>query len=356
MSVPLAFYWGDDDLAAGRAVEALATAIAAEAGGPPDRWTLRGDRNAAAAQLGQLRERVTSGALFGGGTLAVIANPGALTVRGEDREALLAVLPLVAPGSAVVVLESTPSGAKAPGQARLATAIGALGGEVRQFAAPKAGQLAAWIEAAARDRGVSLGPGAARELAARLGGFVTEADADRRNQTRAAILELDKLALFRPGGAVSADDVRAVVAEAVPGSVWAFSDAVGLREGARAIGLLERLAPATPEPVLLAVLHRRLRELVDVADRLAAGTPVNGLGRALGMNPYRAEKLAGQARRWTAAELQDAMDGLLALDAVVKGAPGIGGSDAQRRLAFTLWIVDRVRPGGGPAREAAAAG
>ncbi len=42
------------------------------------------------------------------------------------------------------------------------------------------------------------------------------------------------------------------------------------------------------------------------------------------------------------AELADALDGLLELDAMVKHAPGSEGTDAQRRLAFTLWVMAHV--------------
>ncbi len=187
-----------------------------------------------------------------------------------------------------------------------------------------------------------LAPGAARELAARVGGFVLDNDADRRNQTRMTIHELDKLALYRPAEPISTDDVRALVPEAVPGSVWAFTDAVGLRDGGRAAGLLDRLAGTTPEPVLLAVLHRRIRELLEVADHLAAGVQEKTLPQALGLHPFRVQQLATQARRWSLAELRSALEGLLALDATVKGAPGSPASDAQRRLGFTLWIADHV--------------
>ncbi len=187
-----------------------------------------------------------------------------------------------------------------------------------------------------------LAPGAARELAQRVGGFVLDNDADRRNQTRMTAHELDKLALYRPTEPVSADDVKALVPEAVPGSVWAFTDAVGLRDSGRAAELLDRLAATTPEPVLLAVLHRRVRELIEVADHLAAGAREETLPRTLGLHPFRVQQLAIQARRWSFGELQAALEGLLELDATVKGAPGSPGGDAQRRLGFTLWIADRV--------------
>jgi DNA polymerase III subunit delta len=344
-SVPIAFYWGDDDLAAGRAVERLGAAVAETAGGPLERLDVRGDRNQAAQLIGQLNERLATQSMFGGGTLAVVANVGALTVKSEDRDALIGLLGLIAPGNALAIVESTATGAREPGQKRLVEAIRAAGGEIRAFRAPKAGELAGWIESEGRERGLQLAPGAARELAARVGGFVTDNDADRRNQTRMAAQELDKLSLFRGTEPVSADDVRALVSEAVPGSVWALTDAVGLRDVGRAATLLERLAPSTPEPVLLAVLHRRIRELVEIADHLASGAREDTLPRLLGLHPFRVQQLAVQARRWSGRELQDALEGLLELDATVKGAPGTAGGEAQRRLGFTLWLADHVARG-----------
>lgn len=341
-AAPLGFYWGDDELAAERAVGRLRESIAAESGGPVERFDVRGDRTQAASLIGQLHERLATASLFGGGSLGVVTNVGALTVKSEDRDAFLALLTVVAPGNGLAIVEPTATGAKEPGQKRVVDAIRAAGGEVRAFHAPKAGELAGWIEARARERGVRLASGAAKELATRIGGFVTDNDADRRSQTRIAVSELDKLALYRGGEAVSPDDVRDLVSEAVPGSVWALTDAVGMREAGRAAVLLERLLAATPEPVLLTVLHRRIRELIEVADHLAAGTAEATLPRLLGVHPYRVRQLAIQARRWTLDELRAALETLLELDATVKGAPDAAATDAQCRLGFTLWLADRV--------------
>jgi hypothetical protein len=57
---------------------------------------------------------------------------------------------------------------------------------------------------------------------------------------------------------------------------------------------------------------------------------------------FRARTLGGQAAAWTTAELVAALDGLVELDAAVKGAPGSEVDEAQRRLAFSLWVVDHV--------------
>jgi hypothetical protein len=47
-----------------------------------------------------------------------------------------------------------------------------------------------------------------------------------------------------------------------------------------------------PEPVILTAVHRRLRELLEVADRLDAGERDRDLPRTMKLHPYRAERLA----------------------------------------------------------------
>lgn len=339
---PLAYFWGDDELSAARAIDRFAVALAADVGGPMERWDILGERNAAADILARLHERVATSVMFGGGTLAVVSKAGPLLVKGEHRDAFLALVGLVAPGNALAILDASQSG-KGPSQKRLASAVAAAGGTVREFKAPRAGAFAGWIEAEARERGLTLGKDVAKLIAERIGGFVQEGDAERRHQTRNASMELDKLALYRGGSAVGLDDVQALVAEAIPGSVWAFTDAVANRNLEGAMSLLDRLLETTPEPVLLAVLHRRIRELLELGDRLAAGERLPASAKAMNIaSEFRIRTLSGQTRAWTTEELRAALEGLLELDAMVKGAPGFEQDEAQRRLAFSLWVMDHV--------------
>jgi DNA polymerase III delta subunit len=350
----VAYFFGDDDLTIDRAVARFGAQVA-DGGEPLERWDLRGTRNTAAAQIGELHGKVATPTMFGGGTLAVVTNAGALAVRIEDRDALLALVPLVADGNALVIVEQSQSGAKYPGQTKLAEAIRGAGGQVRGVESPKEGALAAWIDGEARDRGIRLGVGASKELATRVGGFVREGDAERRDQTRRSSMELDKLALYRPDAIVSPDDVRALVAEAVPGSAWALADAVAEREAAKAVGLLETLAESMPEPVVVVVLHRRIRELLELQDRMPGAKNLAAAALAMGIkSDFRARRLAEQARKWRPEELIAAIDGLLELDAVVKGAPGRGGGEAHHRLAFALWIGDHAAPSGSGQRSVGA--
>ena len=63
------------------------------------------------------------------------------------------------------------------------------------------------------------------------------------------------------------------------------------------------------------------------------------------MKPFRVDKLVGQARRWRVAELDDALEGLLELDAKVKGAPDAG----RHRGAATAGVQPLDAGAGGAA-------
>jgi DNA polymerase III delta subunit len=332
----LGYFHGDDGYGLERAADAVIERLAATAG-PVERWRVSGD----ALSASRIGERVATASLFGGGTVAIVTEPGSLVRSKDDREGLVAMLAIVAPGNGVVFLESSDGSRRPKALEDLAKAVAAAGGEVRELRAPKEGQLANWIEQRARERGIQLGPGAARELGTRIGGFVREGDVDRRRQGQLAVSELEKLGIYRSDGPVTVDDVRALVAEAVPGSTWALLDAVALRRVPYALELLDRLLGSIPELVLLSQLHRRIRELIQVADHLESGARPGSLVTVLKLKPYRAERLVEQARAWTLPELEAALHGLLDLDATVRGAVG-GSSDARRRLEFTLWIAERV--------------
>jgi DNA polymerase III delta subunit len=347
MIASLLYVWGDDELLAQRLVRRFATALERDLGTPLERWDLRADPTTASTDAAQLYERLATPPMFGGGTMAVVADPGALVRRNDTRDRVVETIGLMAPGHALVFVEAARSNAKGAGIRRLADAVKSAGGTITGAMAPRPTGLASWVTDEARERGLALATGAARELADRLGARVTAGDVDRRFLSRIASGELDKLALRHAvdEGPVTADDVRALVAETMPASVWALSDAVGERRPEVAATALERLLESTPEPVLLAVLHRRVVELLELGDRLASGAKLPDAARAMGIaSEFRAKTLAGQARKWTTAELSAALEGLVRLDAMVKGAPGFESDIGQRRLAFLLWIRDHVGP------------
>jgi len=342
VSVPnLGYYWGDDGFGLERAATALGAGVAADVGGDLESWRITG----AEATPELIRERVATGTLFGGGTLVVVTEPHPLIRSAEGRAALTAVLPMLAPGNALVFVDPMDRFAKQLDSARaaFAEAIRTAGGATQGFAAPSASAMPGWIADRARERGMKLGVGAGAELARRVGALVRESDIDRRYQGQLAVGELEKLALLHPDGAeTSAADVAALVAEAVPGSTWAFLDALGERRSKQAAELLDRLLETTPQPLLLAQMYGRVRQLLEVTDRLDAGEEARTLPRSMGLKPYPADKLAAMARHWTVPELEGALEGLFELDMLVKGSDGTSVSDQARRLAFTLWLAEHI--------------
>ena len=108
-----------------------------------------------------------------------------------------------------------------------------------------------------------------------------------------------------------------------------MTDAVGERRSDAALRRSTGSSRRRPEPVLLAVLHRRVASCSSSVTGSPRGTALPVAAHAMGIaSEFRAETLAGQARRWTTGELTQALDGLVELDAMVKGVPG---SEADRR-------------------------
>ena len=333
----LGYYWGDDEYGLEAAAIALGRRAAGIGGEPPATWRTTGSATRAA----EIAERVATATLFGGGTLVIVEDPGPLVRAKADREALLATVATLAPGNALAFLEPIDGTGRRPKSLEdLAAAVADAGGEARQVSAPREGGMARWIEDRASERGIGLEGGAAEALARKIGAFVREGDVDRRRQGRLAVAELEKLAVYRLDEPVRADDVDALVADAVPGSTWAFLDAVGGRRAREAVDLLDRLLETTPEPVLVTVLHRRIRELLLVADHRERGDTIQATARALSLKEYPARKLWEQGHAWRQDELIGALEGLLELDASLKGERA---ADARRRrLAFSLWLAERV--------------
>jgi DNA polymerase III subunit delta len=336
------YYRGSDGFGLDQAVIAIARHLEKETGAAPDRWRTTGNETS----VDVVAERVGTAPMFGGGTVAVVVDPGPLVRSKDGREALERALRNVAPGNALVFIEQGEEKKRAAMLVGLEAAVVKAGGIARVYDAPKSHQLAGWLGNLARTRGLALERDAAQELARRVGGFVTEGDVDRQRQGAMAAAELDKLAIYRGTEPITVADVQALVPEVIPDSTWAMLDAVAERNTRVAGPALDRLLEVTPLPVVVVQLHRRLRELLLAADLIEAGASPAELVKAIGGHPFRVEQIAKKARLWTVDELASALEGVLDLDAALKRAGEVTVSESQGRLLFTLWIQNRVAPSG----------
>lgn len=329
----LAYIWGEDAFGIDRAAQDWA-----ERSAPPgealETWRVSleddaGEDAAASSSaarrrtrtLDAIEERLATMPMFGAGTLVLLRQPAALLAEASARDRLISLVRSVPPGNAFGVMDLVASGAKAPAaKGVLRDAVAEAGGLVVECPILGGGRLEAWLIERAAELGSSLEPAAARLLAERVGGTVREADVDRRRRTELANSELEKLALYRPAGVIGRAEVEALVVESIPGSMWAFLDAVGSRNGPPAAGLAERLlADATPMPVLVSQLHRRLRDLLLVREHIDVGSRPAQIVKDLKLQPFRAQKLSEQARRWSLGALEEALQDLLTLDLRSKG-------------------------------------
>lgn len=362
-TAPVAYFGGEDAYGIERAVTDFAAALGTD-GVPLVIWRTGGDEDAAGEDagasagrrrdrvLGEIEQRLATAPLFGGGTLVVVRQPSGLARETTARARLLALIAAIPPGNGLCLCELSSSGGPPSAASEdQRKAVEAAGGVTDTFPVPKREQMESWIVARARELDITMGQGAARLLAERVGAYVRESDVDRRRQTELVDQELQKLSLFRPGGTISRDDIADLVPEAVPGSAWAFLDAVGTRRLRDASTLAERLlADAVPIQVLVAQLHRRLRELVIVREHVDGGIRGGALVREMKLQPFRAQKLEEQARQWSAEGLVRALDGLLELDLASKGI-ALDGSTRQATeprtsLHLQQWLAESLAPAG----------
>jgi len=365
----LAYFWGEDAWAIERASRDFRATLEQQAGQPFDVWRTSGDEDDASAELaaGKRRDRVIDGIterlaiapMFSAGTIVIVRQPGSLLREAAARERVMRLLNEIAPGNALVFLDLLAAGGSGPAQqGTLRDAIQAIGGSVHDFPALSRERMEGWITTRAKELEIALAPRAARLLAERVGAYVREGDVDRRRMSELANAELEKLALYRPNGTIAREDIDELVAEAVPGSTWAFLDALGSRRVSEAATLAARLLDeATPIQVMTTQIHRRLRELVVVSDHMAAGTKPADLVRELKLQPFRAQKLTEQARTWQQPELDAALSALLELDMLSKGIAVDGSpmtiSEDRSQLALIAWIGTHVSRGGETGRRVA---
>ena len=195
---------------------------------------------------------------------------------------------------------------------------------VRAFDLPQGPQMVAWIQNRAKELGGELQPQAAAALAQLVG-----SDKDAAEQ------ELEKLLAFvayqRP---IQAADVAAVsLPSGEQGDFFALIDALNAASGARAMELLEDLLQERDLIMLFFSLVGHFRLLLQSRELLEAGKNDKDIAAQFGIHPYRAEKLAAQARRFSLDALESIYRRLLILDEQIKTG------DMEADLAMETFVA-----------------
>ena len=324
--------YGDDGFQLAAVVDEFAARI-----GALERTELRPERSPDESLIDRAAVEAASVPLFGGLHLVVLHQP--IRAAGRSAAALTRLGELVSAlpdGAALALVEERTSrdvGRVSGPLQQLAEAVKGRGGAVTERNTPRRNELAAWIAAHAERIDVAIERRATAVLAERLGGMAWESDIERGDQTRRADSELRKLAAFARGRAIHADDVTLLVADTRPASIFAITNAVERREPIAAADALRRaLADGQPALLIMATLQSRISELSVARDRVARRVKTEVRVRRLGKPARTAERVAQAARRYTGAELEGMLRGLLEADIEIKS----NAVDAES--ALSAWL------------------
>jgi len=173
----------------------------------------------------------------------------------------------------------------------------------------KAQELPRWLEQRMQQHGMQPEPEVLRILADRLEGNLL-----------AARQEIDRLALIKGAGPVTADDVMSVVADSSRFDAFALAEHMlggNLREGLRVAAGLKRMD--TPLPMLLGALLRELKTTESFRLAMRAGEQETAVFRRLNIWYNRQNTVRAAARRLNTRKLFEAFKLLSLIDRQSKG-------------------------------------
>lgn len=165
-----------------------------------------------------------------------------------------------------------------------------------------------WIQKHARESGGRFAPSAAGALAPLVG-----------TDTRLAHQEIVKLLTYvnyeRP---VESEDVDAVTALPGTTSIFNMVDALGMQNGKQAINTLHRLLEEQDAQSIFLMVVRQFRLVLLASEILEGGGTDREVARDLHLQPFIAQKISTQARRFSIDTLEGVYRRLLEIDEATK--------------------------------------
>ncbi|MGD8239822.1 MAG: DNA polymerase III subunit delta [Armatimonadota bacterium] len=267
----------------------------------------------------------------------------------------------LAPGGRLILVTGPEEGgrrATAPVAAALRKGVKELG-QAHFCQAPREWDVPKWLVSEAQALGKRLTPALATQFVGRAGH-----DMGRLR------MELEKLATYMGDRAeITAEDIAAVVSEAPEHTIFELVDAIGSKQPARAMRMLEVLLPggaaggsgdrAGAALGALGMIARQLRLLwqarvlldrrlslarpKDVPADVAAMLPQeHNIIQTLKAHSFLAKRYAAQAGRFSSGELSRALERVAEAEMSLKGQ--LQGATGDEQLALELMIADLCSP------------
>jgi DNA polymerase-3 subunit delta len=179
-----------------------------------------------------------------------------------------------------------------------------------EVTAPEARELPGWISQYAKQQSIAIESRAVQLLATFVGANL-----------RQLANELDKLATYAAGRAITMADVNLLVSDASEAMIWTLTDALSQRNPRAAMQSLAGLRRGDANAFyLLTMIARQYRIMLKVKDALAGAGSANeyDIAKQLGEKPFPVKKAMQQAAGYSAGELVDVLDRLLEADFAMK--------------------------------------
>ncbi len=266
--------------------------------------------------------------------LVILTHPRARLGSEANRPKLEPILMRVPPEVALVLVEYkslTDERDRKKGKLHWLERLGKEGGErfiLKTCLLPDGDAMVQRITGLAEDQGTQITLPAAELLATWIG-----------NDPRAASQEIQKLLAYanynRP---IEIEDVEHLTGDHGRGDIFEMVDAIGELNGRRALDMLHRLLNEQDAMSIFGMVIRQFRLLLLAREILDAGGQTRDVYEKLKPNPFRvnfyaAEKIAGQARKFSLPDLEAIYARLLDLDAGLKTGEIDGEIDLDALIA-----------------------
>jgi len=243
---------------------------------------------------------------FLGESRIVIARDLLSKAKGKAAQELVAVLPDVSPTTHLIFDESK----TLPKRHAIFTKAKDAGVRVQHFGLPDARALPSWVQRRAQSYGARIEGRAAGLLAQNIGGNLRLLDQ-----------EIRKLLLYvGDRKEIAVEDVRVMVPYVQSADViFQMVDAVGQRDGRRALSYLHRLLDVGEHPLgIFGMVVRQFRMLIQIRWLIDRHHTQQQIASRLKLHPYVVKKVYAQADRFTPAQLRQAYRLLAEMDLAIK--------------------------------------
>lgn len=184
------------------------------------------------------------------------------------------------------------------------------GGDIAAEKVRKLKELPRWAIEQAGKLGIKLDQAAAQALV----GLVGE-------RQQRILRELETLALeYGTGAKVGVEEVEASAASSAQLQAWGLADGLVAADRVAATSIYVELRDQGEDPGrLVPLMARRVREVLEIAERIEAGEAPAAIKASLRMSPYAADRRVKEARGTDIDALRTALDAVAELELAARG-------------------------------------